>query len=467
MRYTIIILALALATTAGCVPSYGVAKGEFDRYWQLTDMSSGAKPATPKAGEGFRMPVLCIIHYDDDETIASDSLRRAMVEMREGADELEFSISSSQTAGVVELLRDIRLAMQQVEDMLKTSGRASRNQWAGVLASALVKAEIISRPFTAEPNSPATARPGDVFGAAAGPTLQMLGTYLNEQAKGGLFGGLTPTERRRLHDALAEMIVQAGFEVAGKDATRQFRREVVAMVRNSKAPATLQQDLTVLLTDRITTAPPAHGNSKQQLVLNILKWGPKALGLMESLLGQWDQMEGITVELLERHGRTAVAVTLAVKPGKQVRIADIITGMPAVVIDGKVRLVAQTDATGAGETVISFESGKDGGAVGLRYEGFIFDLARLLAAPLADGPLREVRISSSSPPHGRQLFNIALLSEAAADKADPRRMIVVQDTSLKSLVREAFEVRAVTKDSESVFNYITPQRRYTYMREKP
>ena len=452
---------------AGCVPSYGVARGEFDRYWMLTDMSSGAKPAAPKAGEGFRMPTLCIIHIEDDETIASDSLRRAMVELREGANELEFSISSSQTAGVVDVLRDIRLAMERMEQMLDTAGRASRNQWAAALASALVKAEILSRPFTAEPNSPA-ARPGDVFGAAAGPMLQMLARYLNEQAESGLFGQLTPVEKRRLHDALAEAMIQAGFEVAGKAATRQVRREVAAMMRGSTDPTALQRDLAKLLAERLATAPPAHGNSKQLLVRNILKWGPKVLGLMESFLAQWDRMESITVELLERRGRMAVAVTIAVKPGKQVRLADIVTGMPAIVFDGKVRLIAQPDAVGTGETVISFESGKGGGAVALRYEGFLFDLARLLAVPLANGPLREVRISSNSPPRGRQLFNIALLSEAADDdKTDPRRMIVVQNTSLKHLVREAFEVHTVTEGSQSVFNYITPQRRYTYVMDKP
>jgi hypothetical protein len=160
-------------------------------------------------------------------------------------------------------------------------------------------------------------------------------------------------------------------------------------------------------------------------------------------------------------------VTIAVKPGKQVRLADIVAGMPAVVLDGTCRLTIQPDATGAGETVISFESGKGAGTVELRYEGLVFALARLLAVPLADGPLREIRLSSSSPSEGRQMFNVAVLSEASDDKADPRRMIVLQDTSLKHLVREAFEVRTVTEASQSVFNYVTPQRRYTYVKDKP
>lgn len=460
-------LALASATMTGCVPSYPVAQGELDRYWLLTDMASGARPAPPKAREGFRMPTVWVIHADDDETSASDSLRRAMTQLREGTDELEFSVSSSHAAEMVDVLRDIRLAMERMEDMLETAGRASRNQWAATMASALVKAEIVSRPFTAEPNSPAMARPGDVFGSAAGPMLHMIAMYLNEQAEGGLLGELTPVEKRRLHDVLIEVMVQVGFEVSGKAATQRVRHEVAAMMRSRKDPASLQGDLTRLLTERIAKAPPAHGNSKQRLVRNILKWGPKVIGLMESFLGQWDRMEGITVELLERRGRMAVAVTFAVKPGKPIRIADIVTGLPTIVFDGTARIIAQSDAVGTGETIISFESGKGGGAVELRYEGLIYAMVRLLAIPLADGALREVRVSSSSPPEGRQLLNIAVLSEASDDKTDPRRMIVVQDTRLKRLIREAFDVRTITEGSETVVNYIAPERRYTYMRETP
>jgi hypothetical protein len=458
----IVILALALAAaTAGCVPSHPVAEGEFDRYWLLTDMSSGVRAAPPRAGEGFRIPSMWIIHVEDDETVASDSLRRAAAELRQGADEMELSISSSHTAGMVDVLRDIRLAMERTEDMLATAGRASGNQRAAALASALVKAEIISRPFTAGPGSPA-ARPGDIFGPAAGPMLQMLASCLNEQADGGLFGQLTPAEKRRLHNALAEMIVQAGFEVAGKAATRQVRQEIAEMMRGGTSPAALQRDLAGLLAERLATAPPARGNSKQQFFRNVLKWGPKVLGLMESLLGQWDRMDTITVELLQRRGRMAAAVTFAVKPGKQVRLADIFPGMPAVVFEGTCRLVIQPDAAGTGQTVISFQPGKGGGAVELHYEGLIFALARLLAVPLADGPLRELRVTSTAPPEGRQMFNIAVLSEATDDKADPRRMIVLQDTSIKHLVREAFEVKTVSQRRRTVVNYITPDKRYTY-----
>jgi len=460
------ILALAAATTAGCVPSYPVAKGEIDRYWLLTDLASGATPAAPKASEGFRMPVKVVIRAGDDEASASDSLALAMTKLREGTDELEISITGSHTAQFIGLLRDIRSIMERMEAMLDTAGRTSRNQWAAALATALVKAELVSRPFTAEPNSPATAWPGDVFGSAAGPMLQMLAVYLNQQAEGGLLDQLTPAEKRRLHDVLAEMMVRVGFEVAGKAATVQVRREVAAAMRGSGDPAALHAGLAKLLTERIVTAPPARGNSKQLLVKNILKWGPKAIGLAESFLGQWDRMEAITVELLRRRGRIAVAVTVAVKPGKPIRIADVVTGLPTVVFEGTSRLIIQPDAAGAGETIISFRSGKGGGAVELRYEGLIFAVVRLLAIPLADGPLRELRVSSSSPPEGKQLFNIALLFEAPDDKSDPRRMIVVQNAGLKRLVREAFEVRTVTESSESVFNYLTPQRRYTYMREK-
>ena len=89
-----------------------------------------------------------------------------------------------------------------------------------------------------------------------------------------------------------------------------------------------------------------------------------------------------------------------------------------------------------------------------------------MALPLASGPLREVRVFTDSRSGGEQLVHVAVLTEAAGDRSDPRRMIVVQDSRAKTLLREAFAVRSITTRSETVVNYLTPTRRYTYQRIK-
>lgn len=467
------ILVLASTAMAGCVPSYPVGKGDLDRYWLLTDMAGDAKPAVPEAAEGFRMPARWVIRQDADTTRAEATIERAMAQLREGTDEIDFSVSDADAGAMLMVLRDIRAGLDRMQDILDTAERSNKNQWATTLAAALVKAESVSRPFMADSGAPATdaaqpaeAQPAKQSTPGAQPMLHMITMQLNEQAQGGLLSELTTSEKRRLRDVLAGVMVQVGFEVAGKMATAEVRREIVEIMRTRGDQPTLQAELAACLTERIATAPPARGDGKQRIVQAALKWGPKVIGLMEAFLSQWNRMDSITVEKLERHGRTAVGATIAVKPGPPVRLADVVTGMPTIVMTGTTRIIAQSDATGAGETVVSFESGKQGGAVEIRYEGALYAMVRALAIPLASGPLREIRMSRSSPIEGKQLVNIAVLSEATKDKTDPRRMIVVQHATVTRLVREAFDIQMVTEKSETAVNYITPTKRYTYLREK-
>ncbi len=469
MKRQLMMLVLVSVASAGCVPSYPVGKGDLDRYWQLTDLADGTEPAAPKAADGFRMPTLWVIRADDDANNASASINRAMTMLREGTDTIDFSASKQHADAIVSALRNIRAGLDRLEEMIDTAGRSSRNQWAAALAAALVKVEQVSRPLMAEPDAEEShgARPGAATADAARPMLHMITMYINEQARGGLLSELTPGEKGRLRDVLAGVMVQVGFEVAGKAATAQVRREIVEMMRNrGNLPAlTLQADLAARLTERIATAPPARGDNKRQMVQAALKWGPKVIGLMEAFLSQWDRMDSITVQLLQRQGRSAVGAAIAVKPGKSVLLADVVAHMPTIAFTGGTRIIAQPDATGAGEMVVSFDPINEDGAVEIRYEGSAYAMVRMLAIPLASGPLREIRMSHSSPIEGKQLINVAILSEASDDKADPRRMIVVQHATVKRLVREAFDIRMVTEKSETAVNYITPHKRYTYLRK--
>jgi len=468
VKRTVMILVLASTAMTGCVPSYRLGKGDLDRYWRLTDMAGDAKPVVPEAAEGFRMPAKWVIRQDADTARADASIDRAMAQLREGTDEIEFSISDADAGAMLMVLRDIRAGLDRMEDILDTAERSNKNQWASALAAALVKAESVSRPFMVDSGAPApdAAQPAKASTSGAQPMLHMITMQLNEQAQGGLLSELSTSEKRRLRDVLAGVMVQVGFEVAGKTATAEVRREIVEIMRTRGDQPTLQADLAACLTERIATAPPARGDGKQQMVQSALKWGPKVIGLMEAFLSQWNRMDSITVQKLDRHGRTAVGAAIAVKPGKTIRLADVVTGMPTIVMTGTTRIIAQSDATGAGETVVAFESATQGGAVEIRYEGAIYAMVRALAIPLASGPLREIRMSSSSPIEGQQLVNIAVLSEAPKDKTDPRRMIVVQHATVKRLVREAFDIQMVTEKSDTAVNYITPTKRYTYLREK-
>jgi len=452
----ILLISAALAATGGCIPSYPLAEGDLDRYWLLSDVS--ARRAEAEAGS--KIPTRWVIRQQADASRVS--LAGAMEKLQAGADEVEFAVSPAQADEIAGLFRQVREAMKEMKEIVESSGRADKNRWARTLAGALATVESVSRSASGE----AGGEGDQPLGRAAGPIMEMIAGLLEKRSDEPLLGDLSGAELQQLRDLLAQVILKTGFEVAGKDLPAGLRRTVAGLMRQSKQPAALKAPLEKLLTDQLSQAPPAPARqSKREAVRTALSVAPRAIRLLEAFLGQWDRFDHITVEMLRRGDASAVGVTLAVLPGKEARIADVVTGMPAIVFRGTTRVVAQPDATGAGETTVSFDPVGEG-AVELRYEGIIYGLVRLFALPLASGPLREVRVSARTAARGEQLINVAMMSEATDDEEDPRRMLVVQDARTKQTVRGLFAVQSVAVQSETTVSYLTPKRRYTYQRIK-
>ena len=197
----------------------------------------------------------------------------------------------------------------------------------------------------------------------------------------------------------------------------------------------------------------------------MLAYAPKALMAMESLARQWNRMEALELEFHRKDGQLVIAATIRVRPGKEVRLDDMIMFQPAIVFRGDSRIVVQPKAPGTGETVVAFEPVGDG-AVEIRFEGLAYGLARLLVMPLVSGALREVRVFAKTRREGDQVINVVLLMEATGEKGDPRRLLHFQEVRHKRLVRGPFEIRSVVEGTEQVFNYLTPEKRYTFRRVK-
>ena len=160
-----------------------------------------------------------------------------------------------------------------------------------------------------------------------------------------------------------------------------------------------------------------------------------------------------------------MTVTVRVLPGKEIRLGDQIILQPAIVFRGASMLTVQSDVAGTGETVILFEPIGDG-AIEIRFEGILYGLVRLLAVPLANAKLREVRVQVAEGREGTEMVNVTMLMEATGREGDARRLLVFQDVRRKRLVRDAFATRTIAEKTEQVFTYFTPTRRYTYRRVK-
>ncbi len=181
--------------------------------------------------------------------------------------------------------------------------------------------------------------------------------------------------------------------------------------------------------------------------------------MLVGFIEQWDRMDTVTIDFRRRRGETLVGFTMATQPGREVRMRKMVPFQPILALEGKGRVVFGPKLESTGAYAILFEP-IDGG-VKLKFEGLIYPLIRLFAAPIESGTVREVRVARASPPEGRGMLSVALLMETD-DPDDPRRLISYLQETPKRLERSAFAVEVVEGEPRRVFNYITPERRYTW-----
>jgi len=356
------------------------------------------------------------------------------------------------------------LTLKGLDDLAEASAGGDRDLWSRKMADILVQIEGIARMVSLEADP--TGRPESPAGIAAGPLLEAFAMYLNENAGGEILADLGPEEIDRLRTVLTQVALRLGFDMAGKQMPPGLRQSTVALMRQAERMDLLERSLSGFLLDQAEKAPPAVAEGEMSKIIKLASsWAPRGLEILQQFMRQWDRMESIELEFRRLGDQAVVVVKINVLPGKEVRIADVLIAQPTLVFTGSSRIVVLPSDPTTGETVVSFEP-VDGGSVELRYEGIIYSLVRLLAVPLADGQLRQVRIFVQPAEQGYQLVNVAMLSEAKADKTDPRRMLTFQDVRRKRLVRGPFSVSSVTESERQIFNYLTPTKRYTYKREK-
>lgn len=457
---------LLIASVCGCVPSFPLAEGEIGSMWQLRgDVTKQTLLAQPTFGQQ-QLPARWIIKQRPSVILSTVSIIRAYDRVKEGTETIEFAISPTHTETLVDLIEDARRILKSIGELAEAASGADRRLWAKKMAEVLAQVEGIARMVSLEEDGEGLGRAVDPTGFAAGPLLEMLAVYLNEHSDGNLLADLKPGDLDRVRSILTQMALRLGFDLAGKQLPPELRQSAISMMRKAEKLDLLEQSLSEFLLGEIGKAAPAPREGQMSKIVRIASaWAPRGLEIIQAVISQWDQMDGVELEFRRLGEQPVIAIIMNVKPGREVRIADVLIAQPTLVFRGSSKIVVVHSAEGTGETVVSFEP-IDGGSAELRYEGIIYGLVRLFAIPLADGRLREVRVFSNPTQQGLQLVNVTMLSEARGDKTDPRRMLVFQDVRRKRIVRDAFSVTSVTESMEQIFNYVTPTRRYTYKRLK-
>ena len=186
-----------------------------------------------------------------------------------------------------------------------------------------------------------------------------------------------------------------------------------------------------------------------------------AIRSMEMFLSQWDKMQSIQMEMLRYEDKPVFVVWLNVLPSQEVQLSDIMAYDPTMTFRGKNQIVIIPREPITDHAVVLFESNTDS-AIELRFDGIIYGLIRLLAFPLEDCQLREIRVYSKTSSSAKQLIHVALFMQAKKQQSDYRRMLIFQEWKKKTIERKAFTTLTQTEKKKHSFHYIKPNRRYTY-----
>jgi hypothetical protein len=449
-----------------------LAEGELDQYWTLHPVRwHEAEPATLEVG-GRTIPTHWLIRQDPSFLRSTISLVRAADRLKAGTTEVAFSLSPQHAAMAAKMLADSRRTIVDFREAMESDSHPSMEQWASATAGAIADAERIVRLSTAEdPDRP--AKEGEEpMGLSAEPLLNLAMAYLNERAGGLLLADMNPQDMGRLREALAQMVLRLAFAAAGKQDPPDLHDAVASAMREADDPDSLRKALPETLLAHLREAPPAPPGARlPALAHTVFAWAPRMLRVLERVVRQWDRMDSLAVEFRRAGEEPLIQLTLNVAPGREVRIADQFIMQPALVFHGSSRILIVPEPGGGDEVAVLFEPGKDAagqaadGATEVRFEGLGWAMVRALALPLASAALREIRVSAGTQ-EDQSLLSVLLLMEATGDKTDPRRLMAFQDVREKRLVREPFKVRSETERLRQVFNYVTPQGRYTYRRVK-
>jgi len=473
MRAALIAAVLGAGMLAGgCIPRRDVTD-ELDRGWYLDENPWPRAQPKPLVIGTQRLPTRWMFRRDDSTVRSAASIARAVDALRAGTDQIDMAVSPAHARTIESILAEVRAALERLKDIADPDDPPSPGVWAAAVADALIQGEIVARAATAPsppapaPREPATrAAPAGTAqhgGLSAGAMLEMVIAYLNERAGGRLLAGIDATEIGRLREIIAQVILRLGFAVAGKEPPEALRGQVSSELAQAPDPRRLRAPLRKRLRAELEAAPPALGDEQLRSLLRAVVGGvPSSLEVVESFVRQWPRINALELELRYADGEPLLAVTIDVAPGRSVRLAKLHPLAPAIVFRGRSRIIVVLQAPGTGEAAVLFEAGA-AGATELRFEGILYGLVRLMAMPLADGTLREIRVLSTKPCRGRKTFTLAMLMEAEG-RGDPRRLFVLHDVRDVRVLRTAFEVRRIERRRDLTASYVTPAHLYTYRR---
>ena len=458
-------LLLTAMLGGGCVSRQDIGD-DLNRGWYLDDNPWPRARAKPLLIGRQRLPTRWTFRREDSIVRSRASIARAADKLKAGADAIEMAISPAHADRVAKVLADGRAALEDLRRIADPDRPPSPEVWAAAVADALIHGEIVARSVAGDPGAPDTPTDpaGRPLGASAGPVLEMVIGYLNERAGGSLLAGMDARGAGRIRQIVTQVLLRLAFAVAGKQPPDSLHVEIGSQLFRARRPAELRPWLRRRLREELLCAAPGLSDEKLRSVLRtVLTVAPATLQMVESLIRQWSNICSLEMELRYLDGDPLMAITIEVVPRRTVRLARLHMIQPTILFRGRSRIIVIPEAPGTGEVALLFEPAPRG-ATEIRFDGLAYGAIRLMAMPLADGTLREIRMLHTDPCRGRRTLTVTMLMETPAG-GDRRRMLVFHDVRDVHIVRDAFEVRTAESARDLTLNYLTPRHRYTFRRK--
>ncbi|MFP4105871.1 MAG: hypothetical protein ACLFVU_07225, partial [Phycisphaerae bacterium] len=460
----LLISAVALGLS-GCIPSQKLSEGEMSRRWYLSENPWDQAEPQQLWVSDYPLPPRWVIRNESSVIWSTVQTVREIDALKEGKvrDRAVLAVSPTHAEVSADAIADARQAVEQFRRLADPQTTPARKEWAREVAGATVAAHQAIRrlqPQTEQPQSDS-----DPLGWTAGPMLELLAGYFNQNIGGQLLGDIAEEDVGNIEKVMVKLITRVSFSIAGKQAPEDFYQKVSEICSRELPEAKKEARLQEAYAEAFASAAPAGPSGRLGSIIHTaLSAAPTALRVLENLLRQWEKMDALTLEVRSLgEDRSVVALGLRVKPGKEVTLPELFIMQPEVAIRGHSRIVVPPQIEETGETVVLFEPVSDDGGIVVRFQGIGYALVRLFAIPIRTATLREIRVATASGQYGQEMTTVYLAMEAEGVD-DPRRLIVYRDVERMEYVRRAFQLQRIVESTRLEFTYLTPDRRYSYTR---
>jgi len=462
-----LMLAATIGLQTGCVPSEPMAPGAMDALWNPdASLWSQAQVDPISLGEGKSLHRVEVA-YEPSVVWSIIGLNHVV---RDGPDAdgiLHLPVSEPHARATARLLEDLADKVQAVTAAAETADR-NPDRWAGSVAELLGFVHGMTASLDPDIEARRRVRVDDTAAWVVLPLLEMLAgqddaaeTSLGEPAAG------PGEDLRRVESKISRVALTIALRLAGRPMTVDLLDRILTIQR-SRPAAEADEDTQSALQGYLARTPRRYPSLAATAKRASHAAGRMARGMkyLAALSAQWPKVNLLAIEMRRRQDSRIVSLEFDVRDGQTVELSDLHFAAPKVTFTGHGRVVVQSDSQDEAATTVVFES-DDREGIGLHFDGIIYGFVRLLAFPLTDAHLRQVRYRPLRDPQtGASTRVVEVFMETVRAQGDRRRLIRVSTTSTPQFEpRAQLPPRLTGRTRRIELDFYNGQRRWFYTRK--